>query len=168
MLFWWICGGESVLPILLLRHLGSSLSPCYFSSLNAICLWMCNLLMNKLDQKIKGPFLFKIQALNSNRLLQCVCVCVSHVCICAIVSTFFSLSRSFSSAYLIFFCVYSLQLKKEIKAAVILIQKPSLAITGVYQRVSTQCIAISFCFLWLCSLNFSIFHPHLCSEKSIL
>ena len=24
MLFWWICGGESVLPILLLRHLGSS------------------------------------------------------------------------------------------------------------------------------------------------
>ena len=25
MLFWWICGGESVLPVLLLRHLGSSL-----------------------------------------------------------------------------------------------------------------------------------------------
>ena len=24
MLFWWICGGESVLPVLLLRHLGSS------------------------------------------------------------------------------------------------------------------------------------------------
>ena len=95
--------------------------------------------MNKLDQKIKGPLLFKIQALNLNRLLQCVCgcvcvcVCVNHVCICAIVSTFFSLSRSFSSAYLIFFCVYSLQLKKEIKAAVSLIQKPSLAITGVYQ-----------------------------------
>ena len=28
MLFWWICGGESVLPVLLLRHLGSS--PCSF------------------------------------------------------------------------------------------------------------------------------------------
>ena len=28
MLFWWICGGESVLPVLLLRHLGSS--PCVF------------------------------------------------------------------------------------------------------------------------------------------
>ena len=27
MLFWWICGGESVLPVLLLRHLGSS-PPC--------------------------------------------------------------------------------------------------------------------------------------------
>ena len=26
MLFWWICGGESVLPVLLLRHLGSSSS----------------------------------------------------------------------------------------------------------------------------------------------
>ena len=26
MLFWWICGGESVLPVLLLCHLGSSLS----------------------------------------------------------------------------------------------------------------------------------------------
>ena len=24
MLFWWICGGESVLPVLLLHHLGSS------------------------------------------------------------------------------------------------------------------------------------------------
>ena len=24
MLFWWICGGENVLPVLLLRHLGSS------------------------------------------------------------------------------------------------------------------------------------------------
>ena len=27
MLFWWICGGESVLPVLLLRHLGSSPPP---------------------------------------------------------------------------------------------------------------------------------------------
>ena len=29
MLFWWICGGESVLPVLLLRHLGSSPPPNY-------------------------------------------------------------------------------------------------------------------------------------------
>lgn len=93
-----------------------------------------------------------------------MCVCVNHVCIYAIVSTFFSLSRSFSSGYLIFFCVHSLQLKKEIKAAVSLIQKPSLAITRVYQRVSRQCLAISFCFLWLCSLNFSIFIP-ICAQK---
>ena len=27
MLFWWICGGEGVLPVLLLRHLGSSPLP---------------------------------------------------------------------------------------------------------------------------------------------
>ena len=95
----------------------------------------------------------------------CVCVCVNHTCICAIVSTFFSLSRSFSSAYLIFFCVYSLQLKKEIKAAVSLIQKP-LAITRVHQRVSRQCMAISFCFLWLCSLYFFIFIP-ICAQKRV-
>ena len=30
MLFWWICGGESVLPVLLLRHLGSSLHQFFF------------------------------------------------------------------------------------------------------------------------------------------
>ena len=30
MLFWWICGGESLLPILLLRHLGSSPSLPHF------------------------------------------------------------------------------------------------------------------------------------------
>ena len=30
MLFWWICGGESVLPVLLLRHLGSSSPNAFF------------------------------------------------------------------------------------------------------------------------------------------
>ena len=30
MLFWWICGGESVLPVLLLRHLGSCVPPLIF------------------------------------------------------------------------------------------------------------------------------------------
>ena len=32
MLFWWICGGESVLPVLLLRHLGSSPLTRHFST----------------------------------------------------------------------------------------------------------------------------------------
>ena len=37
MLFWWICGGESVLPVLLLRHLGSSSSPFkYFKMWDAL------------------------------------------------------------------------------------------------------------------------------------
>ena len=38
MLFWWICGGESVLPVLLLRHLGSSpVSLCIICSLFHFC-----------------------------------------------------------------------------------------------------------------------------------
>ena len=43
MLFWWICGGESVLPILLLRHLGSSpsnfLKEIYSLSLSIVLLY---------------------------------------------------------------------------------------------------------------------------------
>ena len=31
MFFWWICGGESVLPILFLRHLSSSLAGVFFT-----------------------------------------------------------------------------------------------------------------------------------------
>ena len=36
MLFWWICGGESVLPVLLLRHLGSSLLSLLFNMLSRL------------------------------------------------------------------------------------------------------------------------------------
>ena len=39
MLFWWICGGESVLPVLLLRHLGSS--PSEFKLLSSFFLTLC-------------------------------------------------------------------------------------------------------------------------------
>ena len=41
LLFWWICGGESVLPVLLLRHLGSS--PKYFKY------WLKRTQLNKLE-----------------------------------------------------------------------------------------------------------------------
>lgn len=96
-----------------------------------------------------------------------MCVCVNHVCIYAIVSTFFSLSRRFSSAYVIFFCVHSLQLKKEIKAAVSLIQKP-LAITRVHQKSEQTMHGYFILFLVALLIVFLYFHPHLCSEKSIL
>ena len=40
MLFWWICGGESVLPVLLLCHLGSSRLYFIFVGLFWLCSWM--------------------------------------------------------------------------------------------------------------------------------
>lgn len=53
---------------------------CYSPSLIAICLLMCNLLMNKHEQKLKTPFLFKTQALYLNSLLWYAYVLLHHAC----------------------------------------------------------------------------------------
>ena len=58
MLFWWICGGESVLPVLLLRHLGSSL-PSLFKLLS--CPSICFMLETESDTSHKWfTFFLKI------------------------------------------------------------------------------------------------------------
>ena len=62
MLFWWICGGESVLPVLLLRHLGSSSElPIFIKYTNILEVYLVLLLRNS-SSSLTYFMLYKISS----------------------------------------------------------------------------------------------------------